>query len=94
MQRCKRLVPSRLHEFHESKFPFVSRLEFICSKLSNVSAPVSGGQSSGRPAVVPSRVERGTVGSAPAGRAERALRVWVSGVPERGEVIIVASFAC
>ena len=31
---CNRLVPSRLHELHESKFPFVSRIEFICSKLS------------------------------------------------------------
>ena len=28
---CKRLVPSRLHELHESKFPFVSRIEFIHS---------------------------------------------------------------
>ena len=32
---CKQLVPSRLHEMHESKFPFVSRMEFIRSKLSN-----------------------------------------------------------
>ena len=32
---CKRLVPSRLHELHESKFPFVSRIEFIRSKHSN-----------------------------------------------------------
>ena len=39
---CKRLVPSRLHELHESKFPFVSRIEFIRSKLSNFSAYVSG----------------------------------------------------
>ena len=39
---CKRLVPSRLHELHESKFPFVSRIEFIRSKLSNFSAHVSG----------------------------------------------------
>ena len=30
---CKRLVPSRLQELHESKFPFVSRMEFIRSKL-------------------------------------------------------------
>ena len=30
---CKRLVPSRLHELHESKFPFVTRIEFIRSKL-------------------------------------------------------------
>ena len=37
---CKRLVPSRLHELHESKFPFVSRIEFIRSKLSNFSAHV------------------------------------------------------
>ena len=33
---------SRLHEFHESKFPFVSRIEFIRSKLSNFSAHVYG----------------------------------------------------
>ena len=39
---CKRLVPSRLHELHESKFPFVTRIEFIRSKLSNCSAHVSG----------------------------------------------------
>ena len=37
---CKRLVPSRLHELHESKFPFVSRIEFIRSKLSSFSAHV------------------------------------------------------
>ena len=37
---CKRLVPSRLHELHESKFPFVSRIEFIRSKLSIFSAHV------------------------------------------------------
>ena len=39
---CKRLGTSRLHEMHESKFPFVSRIEFIRSKLSNFSAHVSG----------------------------------------------------
>ena len=39
---CKRLVPSRLHELHDSKFPFVSRIEFIRSKLSNFSAHVYG----------------------------------------------------
>ena len=39
---CKWLVPSRLHELHESKFPFVSRIEFIRSKLSNFSAHVYG----------------------------------------------------
>ena len=37
---CKRLGTSRLHELHESKFPFVSRIEFIRSKLSNFSAHV------------------------------------------------------
>ena len=39
---CKRLVPSRLHELHESEFPFVSRIEFIRSKVSNFSAHVYG----------------------------------------------------
>ena len=39
---CKRLGTSRLHELHESKFPLVSRIEFIRSKLSNFSAHVSG----------------------------------------------------
>ena len=39
---CKRLGTSRLHELHQSKFPFVSRIEFIRSKLSNFSAHVSG----------------------------------------------------
>ena len=39
---CKRLGTSRLHESHESKFPFVSRIEFIRSKLSNFSAHVYG----------------------------------------------------
>ena len=38
---CKRLVPSRLHELHDSKFPFVSRIEFIRSKISNFSVHVS-----------------------------------------------------
>ena len=39
---CKRLGTSGLHELHESKFPFVSRIEFIRSKLSNFSAHVYG----------------------------------------------------
>ena len=39
---CKRLVPSRLHELHESKLLFVSRIEFIRSKLSNFPAHVPG----------------------------------------------------
>ena len=38
----KRLIPSRLHELQESKFPFVSRIKFIRSKLSNFSAHVYG----------------------------------------------------
>ena len=38
---CKRLVPSRLHETHVSKLAFVSRIEFIGSKLPNFSAHVS-----------------------------------------------------
>ena len=36
------LGTSRLHELHESKFPFVSRIKFIRSKLSNFSAHASG----------------------------------------------------
>ena len=39
---CKRLGTSRVHELHESKFPFVSRIECIRSKLSNFSAHVYG----------------------------------------------------
>ena len=39
---CKRLGTSRLHELHESKFPLVSRIEFIRSKLSNFSVHVYG----------------------------------------------------
>ena len=39
---CKQLGTSRLHELHESKFPFVSRIEFIRSKLSKFSAHVYG----------------------------------------------------
>ena len=39
---CKRLGTSRLNELHESKFPFVSRIEFIRSKLLNFSAHVYG----------------------------------------------------
>ena len=38
---CKRLETSRLHELHGSKFPFVSRIECIRSKLSNFYAHVS-----------------------------------------------------
>ena len=39
---CERLGTTRSHELHESKFPFVSRIEFIRSKLSNFSAHVYG----------------------------------------------------
>ena len=38
----KWLGTSRLHELRESKFPFVSRIEFIRSQLSNFSAHVYG----------------------------------------------------
>ena len=38
----KRFFPSRLHELHEPKVPFVSRIEFIRSKFSNLSAHVCG----------------------------------------------------
>ena len=38
---CKRLVPSRLHDLHESKLSFVSGMKFIRSKHSNFSAHVS-----------------------------------------------------
>ena len=38
----KRLIPSCLPELYESKFLFVSRIEFIRSKLSNFSVHVSG----------------------------------------------------
>ena len=44
----KRLVASRLHELHESKFPFVSRIEFIRSKLPDFSAHVPGASDSHR----------------------------------------------
>ena len=43
---CKRLGTSRLLELHEWKFSFVSRIEFIRSKLSNFSAHVYGGSES------------------------------------------------
>ena len=33
---------THVNELHESKFPFVSRIKFIRSKLSNFSAHVSG----------------------------------------------------
>ena len=39
---CERLGTSRLHELHESKLLFVSRIEFIRTKLSNFSVYVSG----------------------------------------------------
>ena len=39
---CKRLGNCRFHELHRSKFPFVSRIEFIRSKLSKFSAHVPG----------------------------------------------------
>ena len=38
----KRLGTSRLHELHESMLQFISRIEFIRSKFSNLSAHVSG----------------------------------------------------
>ena len=57
---CKRLVPSRLHELHESKFPFVSRIKFIRLKLSNFSAHVSGASVALiSPVAAPSGIERG-----------------------------------
>ena len=39
---CERLGTSRSHELNKSKFPFVSRIEFIRWKLSNFSALVHG----------------------------------------------------
>ena len=39
---CKRLVPSRLHELHEFKLSFVSRIEFTRSKLTFFTAHVTG----------------------------------------------------
>ena len=39
---CKRLGASRFQELHESKLPFVSRIEFIRLKLSKFSVHVSG----------------------------------------------------
>ena len=44
---CKRLIPSRLHELHDSKFSFVSHIEFIRTNLPNFSAHVSGVTHSG-----------------------------------------------
>ena len=41
LHECKRLVSCRLQELHGSKFPFVSRIKFFRSKLSNFSAHVS-----------------------------------------------------
>ena len=38
---CRRLETSRLHKLLESKFLFITRIEFICSKLSIFSAHVS-----------------------------------------------------
>ena len=38
---CKRLGTSRLHDLHESKFPFITRIEFISTKFSIFSAHVS-----------------------------------------------------
>ena len=84
---CKRLVPSRLHELHESKFPFVSRIEFIRSKLSNFSAHVSGvrvlnSHTPGRAATLVPYVAPGY--RRPAGFAETALsggrEVWRIGL--------------
>ena len=43
-------VRSRLYELDESKFPFVSRIEFIRSKLSFFSAHVAGFSGGGRSA--------------------------------------------
>ena len=67
---CKRLVPSRLHELHESKFPFVSRIEFIRSKLSNFSAHVYG--------IADLTVEHGDW---MAGACDAITLNWISGEP-------------
>ena len=66
---CKRLVPSVLHELHEWKFPFVSRIEFILSLLSNFSAHVCT-----YPGIV-----RGRGGAVSRGRGDLSLRG--AGVP-------------
>ena len=44
---------NRLHELHESKFPFVSGIKFICSKLSNFSDHVFGASDAPRPPIDP-----------------------------------------
>ena len=56
---CKRLETSRLHELHESKLPFVSRIEFVCSKLSNFSAHASRVILTGRSVVFSIALSRG-----------------------------------
>ena len=81
---CKRLVPSRLHEYHELKFPFVSRIEFIRSKPSNCSAHVSGVREAPLPpgptsSAMESSSAGGGGGGVPLGR-----RGWRSAVLEAG----------
>ena len=63
--RAKRLVPSRLHELHESKFPFVSRIEFISSKLSIFLLMYLG-------SIVPVRTRAGSARIGPARRLRSA----------------------
>ena len=70
---CERLGTSRSHELHESKFPFVSRIEFIRSKLSNFSAHVYGVSTSGSAAAA---IVNGTTREAPA----QALPPWLHGI--------------
>ena len=46
MHLSKRLGTSRLHELHESKFPFISPIEFIRSKHSIFFCPCIRAQGS------------------------------------------------
>ena len=86
-----------MHELRESKFPFVSRIEFFRSKLSNLSAHVSG--ISGQAALMSQQFHVGCH-RAPAAAAQPPVGVrevvycfiFLGGIPHRNSKGSVNSF--
>ena len=81
---CKRLVPSRLHELHESKFPFVSLSNLSVRNFRIFSAHVYG--------VCETEKRTGSplcLGRAPGPGTEQTVAVWDSGKSWRKRIAAV-----
>ena len=68
------MVFSRLHELRESKFAFVSRIEFIRSKLSNFSPHVPGSVGAAERSSAQTELTPATGGAWPGGAARPGPR--------------------